>query len=462
MVGEINFGLIDPNTPMKTAQAWDLPAAFQQGEKNALAVQQARQQQAINALTLQKTQRDLADEQAVRNALANSGSDMNSAADVMIKGGQYKQGIELKKSLLDQQKARISQAIDTLNLGKAHADAVAANPTPENAVAHLTQFGQQTGQDMSDQISQVQNMTPDQIKDMAIRQSVGAKDLLPKIMSLNLGGTENVTSVDPVTGRVVGGQSFRKTATPGELLMDRRARELATYKVEHGIASLSPEENAALFGEHGAVTEGRLDPAKINSRTAKLFAQGEMLSPGRNDFVALTGDAALNRNAPFRTRAMTAEVVPELIQNMVATGKQLNYPDARFAGIVKQWTQGQLNDPVLAKYMAQRNDTLMTIAGVMRANGMTDIAHMAEVEAANPTMSPRALDAWAAGQWESLAPRLKQYRKYSHNADVSRENQPKGQTSIPQSNSKGWTLHVDANGNKAYVSPDGKQYEEVK
>jgi hypothetical protein len=32
----------------------------------------------------------------------------------------------------------------------------------------------------------------------------------------------------------------------------------------------------------------------------------------------------------------------------------------------------------------------------------------------------------------------------------------------PAKNAKGWTLHVDASGNKAYVSPDGKSYEEVK
>jgi ketosteroid isomerase-like protein len=29
-------------------------------------------------------------------------------------------------------------------------------------------------------------------------------------------------------------------------------------------------------------------------------------------------------------------------------------------------------------------------------------------------------------------------------------------------NAKGWTLHTDAKGNKAYVSPDGKQFEEVR
>ena len=32
----------------------------------------------------------------------------------------------------------------------------------------------------------------------------------------------------------------------------------------------------------------------------------------------------------------------------------------------------------------------------------------------------------------------------------------------PLTNSQGWTLHTDANGNQAYVSPDGKHFQEVK
>jgi hypothetical protein len=32
----------------------------------------------------------------------------------------------------------------------------------------------------------------------------------------------------------------------------------------------------------------------------------------------------------------------------------------------------------------------------------------------------------------------------------------------PLTNSKGWILHTDAKGNKAYVSPDGKSFEEAK
>jgi hypothetical protein len=34
--------------------------------------------------------------------------------------------------------------------------------------------------------------------------------------------------------------------------------------------------------------------------------------------------------------------------------------------------------------------------------------------------------------------------------------------SVPTTNAQGWTLHVDAQGNQAYVSPDGKQFQEVR
>jgi hypothetical protein len=39
---------------------------------------------------------------------------------------------------------------------------------------------------------------------------------------------------------------------------------------------------------------------------------------------------------------------------------------------------------------------------------------------------------------------------------------PQQQQSIPQRNSRGWALSVDAKGNRAYVSPDGTQFEEIK
>jgi hypothetical protein len=40
--------------------------------------------------------------------------------------------------------------------------------------------------------------------------------------------------------------------------------------------------------------------------------------------------------------------------------------------------------------------------------------------------------------------------------------QAQGAAATPRQNANGWILHTDAQGNKAYVSPDGKQYQEVK
>lgn len=45
---------------------------------------------------------------------------------------------------------------------------------------------------------------------------------------------------------------------------------------------------------------------------------------------------------------------------------------------------------------------------------------------------------------------------------VPKKSGGKAVSAVPLTNAKGWTLHTDAAGNKAYVSPDGKQFEEVK
>jgi hypothetical protein len=51
-----------------------------------------------------------------------------------------------------------------------------------------------------------------------------------------------------------------------------------------------------------------------------------------------------------------------------------------------------------------------------------------------------------------------------HKADKRPSSPPAASESknLPMKNSKNWTLHTDAKGNQAYVSPDGKSFEEVK
>ncbi|MDE2470906.1 MAG: hypothetical protein KGL35_19690, partial [Bradyrhizobium sp.] len=39
---------------------------------------------------------------------------------------------------------------------------------------------------------------------------------------------------------------------------------------------------------------------------------------------------------------------------------------------------------------------------------------------------------------------------------------PQSAQNVPMTNSQGWTLHIDKSGNRAYVSPDGKSYQEIR
>jgi hypothetical protein len=71
------------------------------------------------------------------------------------------------------------------------------------------------------------------------------------------------------------------------------AREIA---LTHGVKGLTDEQNEALFGKNGAVTTGRLDPNKVNSRTAALFADAFLKNPDA-DFAKISSDINSGRKA---------------------------------------------------------------------------------------------------------------------------------------------------------------------
>ena len=175
---------------------------------------------------------------------------------------------------------------------------------------------------------------------------------------------------------------------------------------------LSPEQYNALYGPDGSVTQGRLDPYKVNGRTAKVYANAEITNPGTN-FNQLAGTAALNRNAPFMGKQLTIEMLPKMLSNMSEAGKKLNFNDNKYFGAVQAWYKGASNDPDFISYMAQRNDVLLTLMGAMRSVGASDLAHRAEIDAAPQNMSPRAFDAYVAGQYKALEPRLAQAAKFT-------------------------------------------------
>ena len=205
--------------------------------------------------------------------------------------------------------------------------------------------------------------------------------------------------------RAVGQQN----SPEGKALQARIAKE--TY-IPPASSELSEEQNNALYGPNGAVTTGRLDPYKVNGRNAKIYANAEIANPGTN-MNQLAGTATLNRNAQFMGKQLTIEMLPKMLSNMSEAGKKLNFNDNKYFGAVQAWYKGASNDPDFISYMAQRNDVLLTLMGAMRSVGASDLAHRAEIDAAPQNMSPRAFDAYVAGQYKALEPRLAQAAKFT-------------------------------------------------
>jgi predicted O-linked N-acetylglucosamine transferase (SPINDLY family) len=162
-----------------------------------------------------------------------------------------------------------------------------------------------------------------------------------------------------------------------------------------------------------AVSTGRLDPTKINSRNWRAYDQIARNDPTL-DFNVAHGGAQAAANVPFAQKRAVLNALPGNIKQMVDLGTQMDYPDLNTAGLVQKWAAGETNDPKLAAYMGVRNDTLLNLASVMRGVGMSDQAHTAELEAAKPTMSPRALEAWAREQYQLVARRQGQYENVIH------------------------------------------------
>lgn len=106
MVGEINWNLLNPNTPAQVA------GSFQQGQANRLAMQQAEQEKAANALALQSKQQAIADEQAVRQAYAQSGGDPNKLVESLRGAGQHQKAFELQGQMSAQQAAQRKAQIE--------------------------------------------------------------------------------------------------------------------------------------------------------------------------------------------------------------------------------------------------------------------------------------------------------------------------------------------------------------
>jgi len=223
MAGEINYGLLNPNTAALAAGsvlAGQQAAEERQANKlrQQMQMQQFGQEQQMNALKMQQAQQEMADQNALRDIYRTSGGDVNKLYEGAMGAGLGKQAMEFQKMQREQQAEKVKQAGEHLKLMKGLATNVMANPTFETAAASLQQFSAITGQDMSQEISRLQAIgsNPDAIRQWAAGHSLEADKLLPKFQNISAGGYEQLGTTD-YTGKFTPTQRIEKTLTPGEI-----------------------------------------------------------------------------------------------------------------------------------------------------------------------------------------------------------------------------------------------------
>jgi len=340
----------------------------------------------------------------------------NAIAGKLAQGGQgsaipglMKTRDEAAKARYEQLDARGKAFVQEGNVFQSQLQQV--DPSDPNAPLLMAKFilGHHAPGSITAELLKAQGITPEQslaaldnavktnrFEDFLKRSQLGAAEFIkanaPKFTQVDAGGYGFTQQISGLGGPAteVPGSRYKKTATPGELLTNARAK-------------VDPMQYPLLAA---AVAEGRMSPDRVNSRNAGFLEQALQRNPTA-DLNAMAARGALMRNAGFQQKAISAEIIPEVLQNVVNAGKKLDFSDVKFIANIQKWTAGQLQDPKLTEYMTLRNDSLLSIAATMRLVGMSDYATKLEEEAASPTMSPKQLDAWMSGQMKALNPRLK-------------------------------------------------------
>lgn len=406
----------------------------------------AQRQAQIQALADQSQQRQLAIQQARQNADEYAGVRSVYAANptdaaARLSGlaavsprayaAEQKQQTETAKAAAETRVKQIQAAKERLGVMGQGAKYVADNPTLENAT-RLIQNWQNDGLLTSDQaagyLQQVQNK-PESIRELAMeayQSSIDAEKQLPKIETLNIGGQEVTRRINPITGQIETVGTIQRTQSPESV-----ASVGATIRGQNMTAATAAADRASRekISASSLEAKGEKPMTEFQGKSAGFAdraAEADKILGGLNYSPAALNSKASAENTPLiggllgsAANALTSS------ENQQAEQAQRNFVNA----VLRQESGAAIGqsefDNARRQYFPQPGDSKAVI-DQKAANRKTAIAGLQR--SAGPSYK-----APAAG-----APR-----------------------NVPNTNAKGWTLHTDAQGNRAYVSPDGSQFEEV-
>jgi len=479
---------IDPNIALGVRPV-QIEYPKQESPMNQMAaimqLQNAQQTNQLNRQKMEEYTRNREMEGMRRNALAgidlSSPDSFNRVAQSLydvgdLEGAQKMLGaraeLEHKQAQTGKEKALSGKAdieskVEKTKLFVTQLPIIAQNPTDqaiEQWASLLVQNGVMSMEQATAGMNQMLALPPEQRSKRLMQSALTAKDALEQhYVQQDLGGKKTIVAMPKYgEGKATVIKEDQVTLTPyekGKLDIDR-------YKASKGDGGGVSEAPKLKQGERWNKELGRVEAVPGSDIYVKQSA-----AHGK-DFQALQGvdtkvDSAINK-------------IDYILSPENKSGFKYNFGGytERLAG---QYLPGKATD-IRKNIDSLKSDLKAAGLELMRSGG--SIGQITErewpiIEGMIGALSPEMSEAEARlqfGKIKTYMDRIRtnareaydtewggsQYHKGDKKPPASGTPAASESKNLPMKNSKNWTLHTDAKGNQAYVSPDGKSFEEVK
>lgn len=143
--------------------------------------------QQMARMQLAQGQQAVQDDQQARQALQQSGGDLTRTLPALAQAGNVKAYAGMQKTITDQQEAKIAQQAGIQKLKVQEASGILSLPDEQvqaGAIASAKRVASITGDDPTQFIQTLSQMSPQQIKEMAMKAAIPAKEQYPSADAL--------------------------------------------------------------------------------------------------------------------------------------------------------------------------------------------------------------------------------------------------------------------------------------
>jgi hypothetical protein len=484
----IDFSVVRPEA------AGSFLSGFQAAQERQSQLDQQQRQNALANLQLRAAQRG--EEEALSEREAYKSQDPIKA---LYAGGFGAQAMALEKQRQEQRSAQLKQAADSHKFAKSIVAGIVANPTRENATKWLD-WAESQGADMSQYRAELANtqdagigrwaFTHGEGADKALEQQVidvgtgavvlpkyaigGGIPSLPQPTPAQPGMPVGIPGQTPPTRAAGtnalalpapggmsgampagqpqavpgGGMMYPKSMTPAQQAAE--AREQTRIGLEQRRVELAEKEAAR---KEAGLAEP-LSKKEIQSREAKYPQATRAL----NTFEA-NSDDLIKELEKLRDHPGLSGISGLIYGRTPGIMRESRQAQAIYKRIVSRGGFSELQE------MRNASPTGGALGNVSNAEGEQLRSAFAAIDRTQDPEDIRQAINEAITRLQGSKERVRDaYNMTYEYKGKQPETKPVAApaAAMPLTNSKGWKLHTDAAGNKAYVSPDGKQFEEAK